>query len=149
MKLKNKKTGEIIEVKSVDLYEGYGIKLSAESLAELNSEWEDYEEPKGNWTIDPINEDCIDDGRYTTPDELERYEELGLKFNTREEAELAVRKLKAWQRLKDLDTEILGWEIRDMPTGGDWQTVNVKLNIKARKEPMELLDLLFSGGEDE
>lgn len=71
------------------------------SLAELNEEWCDYEEQKGNWTIDPMNENYIDDGRYTAPDELERYEELGLKFNTEEEAEKAVEKLKAFKRLKD------------------------------------------------
>ena len=39
------------------------------------------EEPKGTWTIDPMNEDYIDDGKYTAPDELERYEELGLTEN--------------------------------------------------------------------
>jgi len=66
---------------------------------------------------------------------------------TKEEAQEAVEKLKAWKRLKDLGTEILGWEVRDMLTGGNWQTVNVKLNIKARREPMELLDTLFGGEE--
>lgn len=108
MRLKNKRTGEIgylyehsLTQDIIIVYDVKGIVGKYTSLAELNEEWEDYEESKGNWTIDPINEDCIDDGRYTTPDELERYEELGLKFNTREEAELAVRKLKAWKRLKD------------------------------------------------
>lgn len=94
MKLRNKKTGEAVIL--IDhIFDNY------ESLAELNEEWEDYEEPKGNWTIGPMNEGYIDDGKYTAPDELERYEELGLKFNTKEEAEKAVEKLKAWKRLKD------------------------------------------------
>lgn len=102
MKLRNKKTGEIIEK-----YPGRFVVNSGEqirqydSLAELNAEWCDYEEQKGNWTIDPMNENYVDDGRYTAPDELERYEELGLKFNTEEEAEKAVEKLKAFKRLKD------------------------------------------------
>lgn len=64
----------------------------------------------GSWTIDPMNENCIDDGRYTTPDKLERYEELGLKFETEEEAKKAVEKLKAWKRLKDKGFKFVGWE---------------------------------------
>ena len=121
MKLKNKKTGEtgyylhthrdyktgVLKVAVLkdgvpfSEFKPYEPIYDYDSLAELNEEWCDYEEQKGNWTIDPMNENYIDDGRYTAPDELERYEELGLKFNTEEEAELAVRKLKAWKRLKD------------------------------------------------
>lgn len=107
MKLRNKRTGEIgytavLQSKAIVVMDENAIQLgSYTSLAELNEEWTDYEEQKGNWTIDPMNENYIDDGRYTAPDELERYEELGLKFNTKEEAEKAVEKLKAWKRLKD------------------------------------------------
>ena len=33
-----------------------------------------------------------------------------------------------------------------MPTGGNWQTINVKLNVRVdKKEPMELLDFVFGG----
>lgn len=109
--LKNKKTGEIANAMEVDLYtdvvylriskDGRYDSREYSSLAELNAEWGDYEEPKENWTIDPINENCVDDGRYTTADELERYEELGLKFETKEEAEKAAERLRAWKRLKD------------------------------------------------
>lgn len=100
MKLRNKRTGEIKDVESLghekSLRDKYGPQITLSwnteyenlgecrtynSLAELNEEWEDYEEPKGNWTIDPMNENYIDDGRYTAPDELERYEELEDKVN--------------------------------------------------------------------
>ena len=87
------------------------------SLAELNEEWCDYEEQKGNWTIDPMNENYIDDGRYTAPDELERYEELGLKFNTEEEAEKAVERLRSWKRLKDKGFRFDGYDVAHNSNG--------------------------------
>lgn len=85
MKLRNKKTGEIIDLSKGSITDvGYGssIQLQAldrynkpiwnyNSLAELNEVWEDYEEPKDLWIID---------------------------------AEKAVKKLEVWKRLKaDLD----------------------------------------------
>lgn len=126
MKLKNKKTGEIgnlvlninpnresysvLSTENGDTVCGNLVLADYDSLSDLNEEWTDYEEQKGNWTIDPMNENYIDDGRYTAPDELERYEELGLKFNTEEEAEKAVEKLKAWKRLKELGFRFIDWE---------------------------------------
>lgn len=137
MKLRNKKTGEIKEVEPITIG---GFR----SLAALNEEWEDYEEPKEYWYIyadKPQRADCGDILE-------EDFKAIGNYFETREEAEKAVEKLKTWHKLMDYwGTEVLGWEIRDMPTGGNWQTVNVKLNVKTRKEPMELLDILFGGEE--
>ena len=115
MKLRNKKTGEIIE---------HGIRVIGSdsniynSLAELNEEWEDYEEPFSTsfYTIvDGKIKHCIfyreriaccpddawaylkDDGR----EHIKQLKEVGLYFETKEEVEKAVEKLKAWQRLKD------------------------------------------------
>ena len=108
MKLRNKKTGEIIEFKSVDLYAGYGNKLSAESLAELNSEWEDYEEPKEYWYIE--NNGDIDKETYDGDAYEEKMIEIGNYFETEEQAEKAVEKLKAWKRLKDKGFRFIeGW----------------------------------------
>lgn len=117
------------------------------SIKQFMNDWEDApEEPKEYWYIDPYgmvirslaNSDGWD----------ERRKEIGNYFETREETEKAVKRLKAWHKLmNDWGTEILGWEIRDMPTGGNWQTVNVKFNVKTKKEPMELLDICFGGGE--
>lgn len=155
MKLRNKKTGEIGKPAFIGV--DYEITILPEdknkkaryykTLAELNEEWEDYEEPEEYWCITGRgNLHYLQD---MTDENDKDHREIGNYFETKEQAEKAVEKLKAWHKLIGYwETEILGWEIRDMPTGGNWQTVNVKFNIKARKEPMELLDLLF-GGEGE
>ena len=92
MKLRNKKTGEI---NLGDLHLD-----DFNSLAELNDEWEDYEEPKEYWFIN--NYDRIE--KEKGPDDawfVIKLKEIGNYFETKEEAELAVRKFKAWKRLKD------------------------------------------------
>lgn len=119
MKLKNKKTGEIVTAETCRCGGSGSIELvfaeenqppcGYNSLAELCDEWEDYKEPKENWIIEPMNEDYIDDGKYNSPDELERYEELGLIFNTKEEAEKAVEKLKCFSNLKNHEFMFDGW----------------------------------------
>lgn len=159
MKLRNKETDEIddfiLEVINdrIDLYRRAGNSdirniWHYNSLAELNEEWEDYEGPKKYYVINPVDwAEGIGEIEYRNDSTDKINKQIGNYFETKEEAEKAVGKLKAWKRLKDLGTEILGWEIRDMPTGGNWQTVNVKLNVKDRKEPMSLLDLLFGGEE--
>jgi hypothetical protein len=109
MKLRNKKTGEIVEIRKDEEIimpliddEGDWYEECYSSLAELNSEWEEYEEPKVGYIIDPMEEDCVsaDDSGYEESD-VERAKELGIWFETKEEAEKAVEKLKAWKRLKD------------------------------------------------
>lgn len=166
MLLKNKKTGEIgnlvlninpnresysvLSTENGDTVCGNLVLADYDSLSDLNEEWTDYEEQKGNWTIDHMNENYIDDGRYTAPDELERYEELGLKFNTEEEAEKAVEKLKAWKRVKR-DLVSLNWQReRDgsFSVWGEFKTGNtlradVYLDIHSKD-----LDLLFCPEEN-
>jgi hypothetical protein len=146
MKLRNKKTGEIGNFKPYGdderIWVWIGDKSNPEyryrTLAELNEEWQDYEEPKGNWTIDPMNENYIDDGKYTAPDELERYEELGLRFNTKEQAEKAVEKLKAWKRLSE-----------NKYLFKRFITLLYSLNANCREydEYLEDIELLFGGDE--
>lgn len=78
------------------------------NLAELCEKWEDYEEPKKNWFIDAYG--SVRDREAMTLvvgwDNKPIFE-----FGTKEEAEKAVEKLKAWKRMKkcglrfwDLDT---------------------------------------------
>ena len=43
MKLRNKKTGEVVKI-DLPIIDGDGWKISADSLAELNNEWEDVED---------------------------------------------------------------------------------------------------------
>ena len=95
MKLRNKKTGEIREIKNILVDEMFTVN----SLAELNKEWEDYEEPKEYWYItwDGDVENETDDDT-----EVDKScKAIGNYFETREEAEKAVEKLKAWKRLED------------------------------------------------
>ena len=97
MKLRNKKTGEIVEATDFNIMSDYN------SLAELNKEWEDApEEPKEYWYIDidsGIMFDNVED------DTVKVMREIGNYFETREEAEKAVEKLKAWKRLKDYNVK--------------------------------------------
>ena len=53
MKLRNKKTGEIKDACEVlDMKQEDGVMYKYYTLAELNENWEDYEEPKEYWFID-------------------------------------------------------------------------------------------------
>ena len=97
MKLRNKKTGEILELPR-DYMELKGRRIYY-SLAELNEEWEDYEEPKTAWFIEPQGD--IQEWRDAECDDWTKEKSIGNYFKTREEAEKAVEKLKAWKRLKD------------------------------------------------
>ena len=98
MKLRNKKTGEIVVF-------GEGIvdlnRIGCKNVAEMiEAGLEDYEEPKGYWYIN----------EFGTPTEIthtreniydKQRKEFGNYFETEEEAEKAVKKLEAWKRLKD------------------------------------------------
>ena len=120
MKLKNKKTGEIgwlycdhISVPKKMTVFSEEKDLSANhwdynSLAELCEEWEDYEEPKEFWYI---GQDGVifSDTDTITQDYADRLESIGNYFETREEAERAVEKLKAWKRVKR-DLVSLNWQ---------------------------------------
>ena len=152
MKLRNKKTGEIGY-----LHEGYVIVEQDESdlepderwfnsLAELNEEWEDYEEPKTAWFIDPQGD--IQEWRDADCDDWTNEKTIGNYFNTREEAEKAVEKLKAWKRLKDKGFRFKGWTIDDglrisICTNADED--DIYDDDKRRIKPD--LDLLFGGEE--
>jgi hypothetical protein len=157
MKLRNKKTGEIIDgyirengnfhvaVFKKD-YTGSLEDQRSEwyfSLAELNKEWEDYEEPKdwggyiiscGDNYIEPV---CAGFSDKT----IEKCNELGMLFETKEEALKAVEKLKAWKRLKDKGFRFEGWG-----TGGEYgSTITFSDDIEYNDETIADLDLLFRG----
>lgn len=147
MKLRNKKTGEVIIL--IDhIFDNYN------SLAELTEEWEDYEEYGTTFFINAwgrtdsiIN---IDD------EDLAELSAIGNSFETYEEAEKAVEKLKAWKRLKDKGFVIESWatDIGD----NYYKTGQIVLNfnnVKNRewdeyrqiKEIKNDLELLFGGEE--
>ena len=148
MKLRNKKTGEI---NLGDLHLD-----DFNSLAELNEEWEDYEEPKSRWFIDPIAFGHVDELKNYSDEEIENVEELGFGFATEKEALKTVDKLKAWKRLKDKGFEIEGW---DNYIGDDYyKTGQIVINLNNVKnrdwdeydnidEIKDDLNLLFGGEE--
>lgn len=111
MKLKNKKTGEIVETAIVDHGAEWEIRnmytdedtQTYNSLAELNEEWEDYEGQKEwYWFIEDngvIQRSCHYEDLHPTLDKARK--DIGNYFETKEEAERAVECLRAWKRLKD------------------------------------------------
>ena len=104
MKLRNKKTGEIVTFET-DIYADTEDRTyEFKSIAELNKEWEDYEEPKelGYWYYDTTaNRPEFIESRHVTKEDKKLDKQIGNYFETKEEAEKAVEKLKAWKRLKD------------------------------------------------
>ncbi len=118
MRLKNKKTGEIVDTLcrdditkglafGVDRHDGNPTMVYYNSLAELNADWEDVpEEPKGYWFIDSLGEvhKHTKDSRMLDIEQTaieDWHLNIGNHFDTEEEAEKDVEKLKAWKRLKN------------------------------------------------
>lgn len=116
MKLRNKKTGEIMDdaqYRNYSTSDGFGLRMDGKeweyhSLAELNAEWEDVEDPKEYWLISPVDADV--EQTEMEGDEVDTFNrQIGNYFSSREEAEKAVEKLKAWKRLKDKGFKIDGY----------------------------------------
>lgn len=152
MKLKNKKTGEIIDIHKgeITLHYEQGRKTIHFKRLEDLEEWEDYEEPKEYWFIDTYSYEVsyLEERRNEDLDNFNK--EIGNYFETREEAELAVRKLKAWKLLKDKCNIKFNGLIRD----NRGMLKGVKLNYEKHqatfdeaRECMESLYLLFGGEE--
>ena len=122
MRLRNKKTGEIGELsvwRREDNGEltGFAVLKKNEkfptdynSLAELNAEWEDYEEPKEWWYIDIHGPHKVTNNDEYYQQVKAASKEIGNYFLSREEAEDAVEKLKAWKRLKEKGFRFTGVE---------------------------------------
>lgn len=160
MKLRNKKTGEIDDVsivpsankiKGVVEHEDGVQCLFAYTLKEFNEEWEDYEEPKDFWYLtgdgyimknnnnDKFNKDFVSD-----------LKSINNYFETEEEAEKAVEKLKAWKRLKDL----CKFSFNGTVTNSKGKVIGVKVVFDERsvtmsesKQAYKDLILLFGGEE--
>lgn len=134
MKLRNKKTGEIKEVQPITIG---GFRY----LAELNDEWEDYNELH-YWYIDnngyTLFSDLDDDKLWK--DLAEKKKQIGNYFETKEEAEEAVLKLKAWKRLKDKGFRFTG---HFLGTDG----LNIHYECDMKNNIGDDLDLLFGDEE--
>lgn len=102
MKLRDKKTGAIFDDCGFQIRNkwGAGTYPHPRTLKELNERFEDVEETKAYWCIDWTEFNGI--FRTKVQDERDEFnKEIGNYFATKEEAEKAVEKLKAWKRLKD------------------------------------------------
>lgn len=160
MKLRNKKTGEIKEVEKGHFLICYKDDYEATyvtSLAELCEEWEDYKEPDTYYYVSDCGniEVSTNDHGYNMPEEIwrkamERRKEAGNYFETEEEAEKAVEKLKALKRLKDKGFVFKHHEVGSVCTQitevwirADFSNGMAFLNDTIKAD----LDLLFGGKE--
>ena len=148
MKLRNKKTGVIGFTPGFCVCKDDKIKWY-EKISDVVDEWEDYEEPpKEYWYIDTCKgwKICRTEKIFGITDK-----EIGNYFETKEEAEKAVEKLKAWKLLRDECDIKFDGIIRD----NEKRLKAVKLNydrhqvtVDRMRECVDALHLLF-GGEDE
>ena len=149
MKLRNRETGEIGTLLRCEWNDSTNSREIAvevlnsarwyKSLVELNEEWEDYhEEPKGKWFIS-------NNGQIHNDEDHERYREerksIGNYFETKEEAEKAVEKLKALKRLKDKGFKFIG---KTYETDKRFGSIFYKVDDDTYSEDIiDDLDLLF------
>ena len=141
MKLRNKYTGEINILKVnedyFNIYKDDGEFVCPATLKELNEGWEDYEELKEYWYIDDAGVIQIDQ---VLTSEINMRKSIGNYFNTREDAEKAVEKLKAWKRLKDK-----GFRFHDFSANAAYFTIDG--SWIGKNEFAKDMDLLFGGEE--
>ena len=131
MKLRNKKTGEVIIL--IDhTFDNYT------SLAEFTEDWEDYEEPKTD-----VLRVMIITLTYLIENEREE-DKVDLEDNVDlEECEKMLNKLKAWKRLKEQGFKFTGWSA-DYDCDMAYFDVNW-INSENKKYIEKDLDILFSG----
>ena len=157
MKLRNKKTGEIVRVEFLNNWQtddgteiGFRecntrVVYSYDSLTELNADWEDYEEPKEIWYLDYDGLPYCEEN--PIEEEVQCIKEIGNYFETKEEAEKAVRKLKAWKRLEDKGFRFHEWYKPDGCEPFIVVETNIGLDDIDNKKLQKDLDLLFGGEE--
>lgn len=157
------KLGEVADVNIATMPDGR-IKAQAvaksggvhtffyDDLKTFTDDWEDYEEPKEYWHIFGTNitktQECLDE-LYD-----KRNKEIGNYFDSREEAEKAVEKLKAFKRLKDKGFRFEGIkqdytrffsQQKPIRIGRKYLQFNKAEDEEWLKENCEDLDLLFGG----
>lgn len=145
MKLRNKKTGAIYSIEDIDLgnnQDGIWLGLTRyTSLAELCEDWEDLEEDKRYWYIDSDGEVMSKEQGWFS----QAQDDIGNRFETKEEAEKAVEKLKAWKRLKDNGISLhLQKRFRGDGIG---YSRTIYTDFTDLQENVKDLDLLFGGEE--
>lgn len=157
MKLRNRKTGEVKEWDFGNWYQAIlnpenkekyecSLKEYIDRVVKFNDEWEDVpEEPKVGYIIDPMEEDCMsaDNSGYEESD-IERAKELGIWFESEEEAEKAVEKLLAFKRLKDKGFSFCGY---DDGYKHDFNSGHIEFYVKNSGDVLADLGTCFGGEE--
>ena len=144
MKLRNKKTGLVIDVDFMRPDTADSIVEGEETLKKLVEEWEDYKEPdKRQFIVSDDGEICPYMVDYINEGTDRGRKSIGNYFETREEAECAVEKLKAWKRLKDAGAEFYGW--RRNQTGTYELYMHWSDRVPRSYEIKKALNLLFGG----
>ena len=153
MKLRNKKTGEIVDTLcsdditkgisfGIDHHNGNPTMAYYNSLTELNAEWEDApEEPKEHWAIDQFGEPINVSGLSRL--QLEKLHRLGNDFPSENATMKALEKLKAFERLKDKGFRFTDWGYYHLDDDTD---ISISARVKNDKIH-EDLEKLFGGGE--
>lgn len=151
MKLENKETGEIKPAEAredgIYLYDEITEQWYKYELDLLAKWWEYYEEPKEYWAIDCFSPDGELVSQFGGCSEriIENRKQIGNYFETKEEAEKAVEKLKAWKRLKDKVFRLNHW--KEAKLRPNMSCVSITGNIKVDEETRADLNLLFGGEE--
>lgn len=147
MKLGNKKTGEIIDIYKgeITLHYNQGRKTIHFKRLEDLEKWEDYEEPKGYYYVATTGLTKYDDTPFCAIHKDRK--EIGNYFETKEEAEKAVEKLKAWKRLKDN-----GYRFNGVGVEYDGYKIHLECDIMKKEhytptQDHKDMDLLFGGEE--
>ena len=173
MKLKTKfqnedfDLGEVVEGVIVECLGGHEEKLRVivpvakggqhtfyySSIKKFMDDWEDApEEPVRHWFISGTR--VYEENGYSD-EGIASLESVGNHFKSKEEAEKAVEKLKAWKILKNNGFRFIDWEfdLKTVADGRIWFDVGVNAQwnaeqlLEQKPEVKEALDLLFGGEE--
>ena len=146
MKLRNKKTGKIIDSNEL-LTDRFILDLFSKDfehfnkkLLEIQEEWEDYEEPETFFAI--YYDGTISEFKDGDDEQIRDMKSIGNYFDTREEAEKAVEKLKAWKRLKDK-----GFRFKDFARLNDCAIIIRATSDEGWSEIYDDLNTCFGGEE--
>ena len=152
MRLRNKKTGEIRDGEDVILenLRKNGTTLEAICIDEIKEEWEDYEEPKEQYYIKENGAigtcGAIEDD--ISGERLSEMKQIGNYFGTKEEAEQAVERLRAWKRLKDKGFRFTDYDVAEPVGDGEFcGQAFFRGGNYSRYEIGADLNLLFGGEE--
>lgn len=142
IKLKDKKTGDILNLDTPICFVANGYAWEFDSVKELTNacgDMEENEEPETFWYISPTGTPIKSTTSIYDPLEIHLMKRIGNYFEREEDAEKAVEKLRAWKRLKDKGLHVTTFYVEDGSL-----VIRAKTHNSSGAENWEDLDLLFS-----